>query len=664
MMGQNRTSIDMYSSQLTANGGKISIQAGGDLNFLTANDESLNTTDISKKSSFIGIKLNSSKTTNTRNVKSELPAVLNADYIGTKSGFDTRLKGTVFNYLDGADIQAGGKISLESASEIVTNTSTKKSNSVVWQSMQDKGSIMETAKLPSFNGTVEPTFIAKGGLTVQVPVVSGKNNDVRAEVIKLSNQPGNEYLKSLIARKDVNWEAVKLAQESWDYKSQGLTGAGAAIIVIIVTVLTSGTGSAAATSVTSATGVASLGAGAKAAVATLASQASVSLINNGGDVSKTLKDLGSKESVRNLAVSVVTAGLLKEVGTALKLNPDSTYFPDRLMNNFTNAVGSTLVQTAINGGNLQDNLEKALLAGLSGVIQGELAQGIGDFLDFSNPDILEYTIHKIAHAAAGCAAAAATKASCEAGAIGAGVGEIIAGLMPDPVNGDEYSTEEKLRNRNAGKIAAGVLSAYAGYDVNTAANAADIAIENNNNTRGGPKRSLFTYLAKKAVNYIAPEKSVDPKVVANFWLRRTDRNILKDIDIDHIAQGHITTNQGNVRAVGFHHEPSGGAVARVKNVTSTPDNNGVWEGTVEIFDSASNTWVLKGGNQGKSTFFPSGWTKEQLQFELTEVFKKGQASGFVNKPQAFEAISPSGVKVRFVPPNGTTVKQWRGWPVK
>ncbi|MFV5265358.1 DUF637 domain-containing protein, partial [Acinetobacter courvalinii] len=480
MTGQNRTSIDMYSSQLTANGGKISIQAGGDLNFLTANDETLNTTDISKKSSFVGIKLNSSKTTNTRNVKSELPAVLNADYIGTKSGFDTRLKGTVFNYLEGAEIQAGGTITLEGASTTVTETLKKESNSVVWQSMQDKGSITETAELPSFKGPVAPTFIAKGGLTVQVPVVSGKNNDVRAEVIKLSNQPGNEYLKDLIARKDVNWEAVKLAQENWDYKSQGLTGAGAALIVIIVTVLTSGAGSAAATSVTSATGVASLGASAQAAVATLATQASVSLINNGGDLGKTLKDLGSKESVKGLVTSVVTAGLLNQVGTALNLKPDSTLLSDRLMNNFTNAVGSTLVQTAINGGNLQDNLEKALLAGLSGAFQGELASQIGTGFGKVDPGTLEYVLHKIAHAAVGCATAAATKASCEAGAIGAGVGEIVAGLMiPEGKTALDLTDAERTRIKDTTKIIAGTTAAFAGYDVNTAANSANIAVENN-----------------------------------------------------------------------------------------------------------------------------------------------------------------------------------------
>jgi filamentous hemagglutinin len=478
--GPHRTSIDMYSSQLTANGGKVTISAGGDINLLTADNISKDTLDISKSSSWIGIKLNKSKYTSTRNIKSELPAVLEASYIGAQADGSIVLKGTEFNYLEGAEIKAGEKISLLGASELVEATKSKKSNSVVWQSMQDQGSITETAQLPSFNGPVAPKFEAKGGLTVQVPVVSGKNNDVTAEIIKLSKQPGNEYLKSLIARKDVNWEAVKLAQENWDYKSQGLTGAGAAIIVLIVTVLTSGAGTAAATSVTSATGVASLGVGAQAAVTTLASQATVSLINNGGDISKTLKDLGSKDSVRNLATSVVTAGLLSQVGASLNLKPDSAYFPDRLMNNFTNTVGSTLVQTAINGGNLQDNLEKALLAGLSSSLQGELASQIGTTFGQLEPGTLEYVLHKIAHAAAGCATAAAADSSCGAGAIGAGVGEIVAALMiPEGKTALDLTEAERKSITDTSKIVAGTVSAFAGYDVITAANKAEIAVENN-----------------------------------------------------------------------------------------------------------------------------------------------------------------------------------------
>lgn len=507
MTGQNRTSIDMYSSQLTAIGGKINIQAGGDLNFLTANDETLNTTDISKKSSFLGVKLNKSHTTNTRNVKSELPAVLNANYIGTKSGFDTRLKGTVFNYLDGANIQAGGTITLEGASTTVTETLKKESNSVVWQSMQDKGSITETAELPSFKGPVAPTFIAKGGLTVQVPVVSGKNNDVRAEVIKLSNQPGNEYLKALIARKDVNWEAVKLAQENWDYKSQGLTGAGAALIVIIVTIATTGSGTAAAAGAaggaaasgttvglgasmigaagvtTTAAGVivpSALGAMANAAVTSMLTQASISAINNGGDLSKTLKDLGSSDSIKNLATSVVTAGLLNGVATNLNISSNVAVndVANRMANGMVQGVGSTLINSAVNGTSLTEGLEKALLAGLANSLQAPLAGAIGDTLGMSSNDFVSKVVAIAAHAAAGCATGVVDK-QCQARALGAALGEVIAENMFTPANGVDYTEAEKQKILDISKLTTGVVAAYAGYDVAAAANAADTAVSNN-----------------------------------------------------------------------------------------------------------------------------------------------------------------------------------------
>ena len=472
----------LYSTEMAArDGGNIDIKARN-LKLLVTDELNKTETTTRKKSSFWGLKYNDTKTNNSYKELTQVPVKAKADYINARADYDMLIQGAEFNYLKGASIQAGGTITLIPATTLVETTLSKTSNSVVWQSMQDKGSITETAKLPSFNGPVAPTFIANGGLAVQVPVVSGKNNDVRAEVIKLSNQPGNEYLKALIARKDVNWEAVKLAQENWDYKQQGLTGAGAAIIAIIVVAATAGAG---ATAVGALGGTAStLGGSAvamtQAAITTLATQASVSLINNGGDITKTLNELGSKESVRGLATSIVTAGLLSQVSTALKLKPDSTYFPDRLMNNFTSSIGSTLVQTGINGGNLKDNLETALLAGLAGALQGEFASQIGTSLDKVDPSTFEYVLHKVAHAAAGCAAAAATKASCEAGAIGAGVGEIVAGLMiPEGKTALDLTDDERTRIKDTSKIIAGTTAAFAGYDVNTAANSANVAVENN-----------------------------------------------------------------------------------------------------------------------------------------------------------------------------------------
>ncbi|EPL4829162.1 DUF637 domain-containing protein, partial [Acinetobacter baumannii] len=513
MTGKNRTSIDMYSSQFTATGGKISIQAGGDLNFLTALDVEQNTDDITKKSSFLGVKLNKSKTTATRNIKAELPATLKADYIGTKSGLDTRLKGPEFEYLSGATIEAGGVISLESASNIVEQTLKRDKNSVVWQSMQDKGSITETAQLPSFNGPVLPTFKAAGGLSVQVPISEKDVNKVelRDEILKLANQPGNAYLKELVNRKDVDWQKVLLAQKDWDYKSQGLTAAGAALIVIIVTIATMGSGTAAAAGaaggtaasgttvglgasmigsagvttatvggVTTITGVSTLGAMANAAITSLATQASVGLINNGGDIGKTLKDLGSKDSVKNLAASVVTAGLLN--GVATNLNISSNAIVNDIANNMATGmiqgVGSTLIDSAVNGRDLSEGLEKALLAGLANSLQAPLAGAIGDTLGMSSNAFVSKVVAIAAHAAAGCATGVVDN-ECKSRALGAALGEVIAENMFKPANGIEYTEAEKSKILNITKLTTGVVAAYAGYNVTAAANAADIAVSNN-----------------------------------------------------------------------------------------------------------------------------------------------------------------------------------------
>lgn len=529
---QNKdTSIDIYSGKFTANGGSLSIKAGGNLNFYTVEESTSSNIDITKKSSFAGIKYNSSKTNATRTQVTELPASLKADYIGTKSGFDTRLVGTEFEYLKSATIEAGGKLELIAAKTNITELLKKEKNSVVWQSMQDKGSITETAKLPQFNGPVLPTFKAAGGLSIQIPISEKDQNKVviRDEILKLANQPGNAYLKEFVNRKDVNWNTVILAQKDWDYKSQGLTGAGAALLVIVVTIATMGAGTAGAGAAIFGTTTTTTTAMANAFVTSLASQASVSLVNNGGDLGATLKDLGSKDAVKNLVASVVTAGLLSQVSTALNLKPDSTLISDRLMNNFTSSVGSTLVQTAIKGGNLEDNLQIALLAGLAGALQGELASQIGTSLDKVDPNALEYIVHKIAHAAVGCAAAAATKASCEAGAIGAGVGEIVAQLMiPQEKTALDLTDDERVRIKDTSKLIAGTTAAFAGYDVNTAANSADIAVENNSLPKLGTSGAK---IAKKVLDQIKVWPSNKPLQSSDITKMFRDAGAQEIIDI-------------------------------------------------------------------------------------------------------------------------------------
>lgn len=89
--------------------------------------------------------------------------------------------------------------------------------------MQDKGSITETAQLPRFNGPVLPTINAAGGLSVQVPISETDANkaELRDEILKLANQPGNAYLKELVNRKDVDWQQILLTQKTGTISHKG-----------------------------------------------------------------------------------------------------------------------------------------------------------------------------------------------------------------------------------------------------------------------------------------------------------------------------------------------------------------------------------------------------------------------------------------------------------
>ncbi|MGE9819638.1 DUF637 domain-containing protein [Acinetobacter baumannii] len=517
--------IDIYSGRFTAEGGTISIKSGGNLNFYTVEESSSSTVDVTKKTSYSKLisLLGSSKTTTntTRTQISELPANLKADYINTQAVDKTKLVGTEFEYLKGATIETGGTLELIAAKTSITELLKKEKSSLAWQAMQDKGSITETAQLPSFNGPVLPTFKAAGGLSVQVPISEKDANKVelRDAILDLAKQPGNEYLKEFVNRKDVDWQKVLLTQKDWDYKQQGLTAAGAAIIVIIITIVTMGTGTAAAAGaaggtaasgttvglgasmigsagvttatvggVTTITGVSTLGAMANAAITSLATQAGVSLINNGGDIGKTLKDLGSKDSIKSLATSVVTAGVLSKIASidqmkALQETTKSgeffTNLSGRVGQALVNSTVSASVDTAVNGGSLSEKLSASLVAGLSVALQGSLAGEIGENLDLGSKELSDQILHKLAHAAAGCIASSLQE-KCEAGAIGAVVGEMVAGSFDmEPENDGDYSQAQLNKVKNVGQLISGVVAASAGYDVTVASQSASTAIENN-----------------------------------------------------------------------------------------------------------------------------------------------------------------------------------------
>ena len=464
-------SIDVYATQFDAPKGTVHIEAGRKLTLRAVDEINYNKLDSHKKRKFLGITYDKVHDTSTQLMQTALPSRVVAESANLQSGWDTKLQGTQFETtLGGAVIRAGvgdqaradAKIILEGIKSSIHTETVSSSKSALWQKQAGRGSNIETLQLPSFTGPVAPVLSAPGGYIVDIP-----KGNLKTEIETLAKQPEYAYLKQLQVAKNVNWNQVQLAYDKWDYKQEGLTGAGAAIIALAVTVVTSGAGTGAALGLNGAAAAAT-----DAAFASLASQASVSLINNKGDVGKTLKELGRSSTVKNLVVAAATAGVADKIGASALNNVSDKQWVNNLTVNLSNAGSAALINTAVNGGSLKDNLEANILAALVNTAHGEAVSKIKQ-LDH------HYIAHKIAHAVAGCAAAAANKGKCQDGAIGAAVGEILGEALLDGRDPGSLNVKDRAKIIAKAKLAAGTVAALSKGDVNAAANAAQIAVENN-----------------------------------------------------------------------------------------------------------------------------------------------------------------------------------------
>ena len=217
---------------------------------------------------------------------------------------------------------------------------------------------------------------------------------------------------------------------------------------------------------------------ANAAFSSLAAQASITLVNNKGDIAKTLKDMSTSSTIKATLAAVLTAGVLDKLGTTSTMTELSRSggFADKLTYNLINATGRALTSTAINGGDLQGALKSALVGGLVDTAQGQAASLIGQ----SGAD---YLSHKLAHALVGCVAGAAAGGQCKDGAIGGAIGEVVAEMFKDQRPGIFASDAEKqafnAKVLATSKLVSGAVAAYAGGNAQTAITTAEVAVANN-----------------------------------------------------------------------------------------------------------------------------------------------------------------------------------------
>ncbi|MPX82047.1 hypothetical protein CPI32_06980, partial [Moraxella catarrhalis] len=150
-------------------------------------------------------------------------------------------------------------------------------------------------------------------------------------------------------------------------------------------------------------------------------------------------------------------------------------FNDRLIKGIADGTSRGLLESAVYGVDLEEALKQSLTKELVGLGTQNIFKDI--IHDIDGDTLARNIAHKLAAGLTGCLSAKAAGNRCEAGSIGAVVGEMWGDYQVDDPN--TLTQDEKDKLINQAKLIAGITAAFAGEDVNVAAGVAAEAVENN-----------------------------------------------------------------------------------------------------------------------------------------------------------------------------------------
>ena len=329
-------------------------------------------------------------------------------------------------------------------------------------------------------------------------------------------QPEYSYLNQFIDREDTTWQEIVLAEDGWDYKQEGLMPAGAAIV-----------------------GSQTVGAMAGAAFSSLTNLASVSLINNQGDVEAILKELGPKDNVKQLTLAITSAGISHKIDKSLGLKGidiTQTGFDQRLVKVIANSTSTSLLQTAVYGSDFEENLKKNLRMQFATVATQDTFSNIVKDLD--GDTLSDNITHKLAAGLTGCLSAKAAGNRCEAGSIGAVVGEMWGDHQVDHPNTLTQAQKDKLINQ--AKLIAGITAAFAGEDVNVAAGVAAEAVRwnaiNINKVKANAPKANQEEADKIAVLFNTGNLEVNKENLDYLYQINTNKDLTILVEADYVGK--------------------------------------------------------------------------------------------------------------------------------
>ncbi|SOQ00453.1 filamentous hemagglutinin N-terminal domain-containing protein [Pseudomonas syringae] len=400
--GQN---LSVISSRITA-GKEAYLVAGENLDILAAQDSDYSLYDKKKKGSFGAKKTKRDEITDVKNIGSEITT--GGDLL-LASGGDQKYQAAKLESGKDLTIQSGGAVTFEGVKDLHDESHTKSNNDAFWTSSKGKGNTDETLRQTQMSAEGSIAIKAVNGLTIDVKQIDQQTVSQSIDAM-VKADPQMAWLKQAEARGDVDWRLVKEVHESFKYQNSGLGPASQLIIAIALAAVMGPM-------------MAGMNSMLQAGAISVATKATVSTVDNRGNLGKVLKDVTSKDSIKGYAVAVATAGVADGLGyNPSELGLDSASAKTIAVKITADAV----IKTAVYGGSFADNLASSAVATAASIGGAKGAVAIGDI------GLTDGSITKILlHAGLGGLLAEAMGGDFRAGAIAGGANEVLVGLLGD-----------------------------------------------------------------------------------------------------------------------------------------------------------------------------------------------------------------------------------------
>lgn len=293
--------LALSASRVTA-GDEAYLVAGGNLALLAAEDSDYSLYDMKKKGSFGSKKTQRDEVTQITNVGSEISTGGDLTLV---SGSDQLYQAAKLNSGGDLTLDSGGDITFEAVKDLHQESHEKSKSDLGWFSMKGKGSTDETVR--------QSEIVAQGELVINAV------GNIHADVLQINQQtvhesidamvkadPNLAWLKELEAQGGIDWRQVQEIHTSFKYSNSGLGPAAQIIIAIIMAAVVGPAAMGALGTAGASTAVAAAGSAVAVGAATTAS---ISVVNNRGNLGAVLKDVTSSDALKGYAISGITAGL-------------------------------------------------------------------------------------------------------------------------------------------------------------------------------------------------------------------------------------------------------------------------------------------------------------------------------------------------------------------